>query len=178
MAPRLSSQGPQKTRPCPSRARQEGHPRRFTVIRGATSSALDLCSRRSSDRGRCLCRQGISRPLYSAEVQQRALTTASLDNHQHPELAGMAVKDPAAPLVRNEEAAVPVACLSMSQGLFEDTEHAAEQHTQAAGERTYAGGGSPSSWPLSSLPGSDGSSWVVSKMRRIAWSCWPAMYLA
>ena len=90
---------------CPPRARQEGHPRRFTVIRGATSSALDLCSRRSSDRGRCLCRQGISRPLYSAEVQQRALTTASLDNHQHPELAGMSVKDPAAPLVRDEEAA-------------------------------------------------------------------------
>jgi len=103
----------------PSRAHQEGHPRRFTVIHEATSSAPDLCSRRSSNRGHYLCRQGVSRPLYSAEVQQRALTTASLDNHQHPELAGMAVKDLAAPLVRDEEAPmliVPFRCC-LRQGL-------------------------------------------------------------
>ena len=35
------------------------------------SSGLELCSRRSSDRGRHLCKQGVSRMRYSAEVQQR-----------------------------------------------------------------------------------------------------------
>ena len=34
--------------PCPPRARKESHPRRTTAIHGATSMALDLCSRRSS----------------------------------------------------------------------------------------------------------------------------------
>src|SRR5260370_41001887 len=42
---------------------------------------------------------------YSAEVQQRARTAASQHDRQHPELAAMIVKRPAAPLVRDEEAA-------------------------------------------------------------------------
>src|ERR1019366_4761037 len=45
-----------------------------------------------------------SRTRYSAEVQQRALTAASLYNHQQPELAGTRVKHPEPPLVRDEEA--------------------------------------------------------------------------
>jgi hypothetical protein len=45
---------------CPSRARKEGHPRRFTVIHGATSTALDLCNRRSCGRGHLLCKQVVS----------------------------------------------------------------------------------------------------------------------
>jgi hypothetical protein len=45
-----------------------------------------------------------SRTRYSAEVQQRARTAASLYNHQHPELAGTRVKHPVPPLVRDEEA--------------------------------------------------------------------------
>ena len=40
------------------RARKEGHPRRFTVIHGATGSALDLRSRWSSGRGHHLYKQG------------------------------------------------------------------------------------------------------------------------
>ena len=47
-----------RTGPCPPRARKEGHPRRFTVIHGATSAALDLCDRRSAGRGHLLCKQG------------------------------------------------------------------------------------------------------------------------
>ena len=33
---------------CPPRARKQGQPRQFTVTRGATSTALDLCRRRLS----------------------------------------------------------------------------------------------------------------------------------
>ena len=47
---------------------------------------------------------------YSSNVQQRPLTTASQHDHQHTELAGTTAKRPAAPLVRDEEATVPVAC--------------------------------------------------------------------
>ena len=42
---------------------------------------------------------------YSTEVQQRLLTVAS----QHAKLAGTTAKRPGAPLVRDEEAAVPEA---------------------------------------------------------------------
>jgi hypothetical protein len=45
-------------RPCPPRARQEGHPRRFTVSHGATGSAPGLCDRRSAGRGHLLMRAG------------------------------------------------------------------------------------------------------------------------
>jgi hypothetical protein len=44
------------TRPCPPRARQEGGVRRFTVIHGASGSALDLCCRRAAGRGHHLCK--------------------------------------------------------------------------------------------------------------------------
>src|ERR1039457_374300 len=43
-------------------------------------------------------------PKYSAEVQQRALTTASQRGRQHTEQAGTTTKRPALPLVRDEEA--------------------------------------------------------------------------
>ena len=46
--------------PCPPHARKEGHPRRFTVTHGATATALDLCSHRSSARGHLLCKQGVT----------------------------------------------------------------------------------------------------------------------
>jgi hypothetical protein len=49
----------QERGPCPPRARKDGHTRRFTVIHGATGSALDLCSRRSAGRGHLLCKQVI-----------------------------------------------------------------------------------------------------------------------
>jgi len=54
-------------RSCPIRARQEGHPRRFTVIHGATDVARDLYGRRFCGRGHLLCKQGIrgSSPLSS-----------------------------------------------------------------------------------------------------------------
>jgi hypothetical protein len=42
---------------------------------------------------------------YSSKVQQRPLTTASQHDRQHTELAGATDKRPAAPLVRDEEAA-------------------------------------------------------------------------
>jgi hypothetical protein len=45
--------------PCPPHARKGGHPRRFTVIHGATGSVLDLCSRRSCGRGHLLCKQRV-----------------------------------------------------------------------------------------------------------------------
>jgi hypothetical protein len=45
---------PEEMEPCPLRARQEGHSRRFKVIHGATGSAHDLCSRRSCERGHLL----------------------------------------------------------------------------------------------------------------------------
>ena len=66
----------QEPTPCPPRARQEGLPRRLTVIHGATGSALDLCSRMSSGRGHLLCKQGVrgSSPLSSTceNVRQRS----------------------------------------------------------------------------------------------------------
>src|ERR1039457_282307 len=43
-------------------------------------------------------------PKYSAEVQHRALTTASQRGRQHTEQAGTTTKRPALPLVRDEEA--------------------------------------------------------------------------
>jgi len=43
--------------------------------------------------------------LYSAEVQQRPLTTASQPNRQHTQQARTTAKRPALPLVRDEEAA-------------------------------------------------------------------------
>jgi hypothetical protein len=49
----------QSVQPCPSRARQESHARRFTVIHGTTGSALDLCSHGCSGRGHHLCKQVI-----------------------------------------------------------------------------------------------------------------------
>ena len=42
--------------------------------------------------------------MYSAEVQQRPLTTASQHDHQHAQLAGTMDNCPEAPLVRDEEA--------------------------------------------------------------------------
>jgi hypothetical protein len=42
---------------------------------------------------------------YSMQVQQRARTAAIQRSHQHTELPGMTAKRPAAPLVRDEEAA-------------------------------------------------------------------------
>jgi hypothetical protein len=42
---------------------------------------------------------------YSTEVQQRPLTATSQRDHQHTNLAGATAKRPAAPLVRDEEAA-------------------------------------------------------------------------
>jgi hypothetical protein len=42
---------------------------------------------------------------YSAKVQQRPLPAASDHDRQHTELAGTMNKRPAAPLVRDEEAA-------------------------------------------------------------------------
>ena len=53
---------------CPPRARKGGHPRRLTVIHGATGSVSDLCSRRSAGRGHLLCKQGVgvSAPLDRA----------------------------------------------------------------------------------------------------------------
>jgi hypothetical protein len=47
---------------------------------------------------------------HSTEVQQRPRTAASSDDRQHTKLAGTTSKRPAAPLVRDEEAAVPAAC--------------------------------------------------------------------
>ena len=47
------------SRLCPPRARKKGHARRFTVTRGATGVALDLCGRRSSGGGHFLCKQGV-----------------------------------------------------------------------------------------------------------------------
>jgi hypothetical protein len=44
---------------------------------------------------------------YSTEVQQRPLTATSQRDHQHTDLAGATAKRPAAPIVRDEEAAVP-----------------------------------------------------------------------
>jgi hypothetical protein len=62
----------QKPEPCPPRARQESHPRRFTVIHGKSSSALDLCSRRSSGRVHLLCKQGVRvRVPYSTRQNTR-----------------------------------------------------------------------------------------------------------
>jgi hypothetical protein len=46
------------------------------------------------------------RGAHSTEVQQRPLTTASQHDRQHPKLAGLTVKRPVAPLVRDEEASV------------------------------------------------------------------------
>jgi hypothetical protein len=48
-----------------------------------------------------LCKQVVSPTKYSAEVQQRALTTASQHDRQRTELAGTTVKRRAAPLVRD-----------------------------------------------------------------------------
>ena len=42
---------------------------------------------------------------YSAEAQQRPLTTASKDHHRHTGLAATTDKRPAVPLVRDKEAA-------------------------------------------------------------------------
>jgi hypothetical protein len=52
-----------------------------------------------------LCKQGVSRVRYSAEVQQRPLTAASDNGHRHTGLPATTDKRPAAPLVRDEEAA-------------------------------------------------------------------------
>ena len=49
----------------------------------------------------------LMRHTYSAEVQQRPLTVASQHDRQHTELAGTTTIRPAAPLVRDEEAAEP-----------------------------------------------------------------------
>ncbi len=46
---------------------------------------------------------------YSSQVQQRPLTAASHHDRQHTGLVGTAAKRPGAPLVRDEEAAVPAA---------------------------------------------------------------------
>jgi hypothetical protein len=56
--------------PCPPRARKEGHLRRFTVSHGATGSALDLCSRRSSGCGHYLCKQGVRGSSLSSSTRQ------------------------------------------------------------------------------------------------------------
>jgi hypothetical protein len=45
---------------------------------------------------------------YSRKIQQRPLPAASGHDRQHTELAGMTAKRPAAPLVRDEEAAGPL----------------------------------------------------------------------
>jgi hypothetical protein len=57
---RGSDEAAKEPGPCPPRARKEGHPRRFTVIHGATDSAPDLYSRRSAGRVHLLCKQGVS----------------------------------------------------------------------------------------------------------------------
>jgi hypothetical protein len=49
--------------------------------------------------------RGSAPTTYSTEVQQRPLTAASEHDRQHTELAGATAKRPAAPLVRDEEAA-------------------------------------------------------------------------
>ena len=49
--------------------------------------------------------QLVSCTRYSAEVQQRPLTAACEHGHQHTELPATTDKRPAAPLVRDEEAA-------------------------------------------------------------------------
>ena len=70
---------------CPPRARQEGHPRRFTVIHGATPSALDLCSRRSSGRGHFLCKEEVSnssRPLMRRPLTRGPLTRKDRENEE------------------------------------------------------------------------------------------------
>ena len=48
-----------RVRPCPPRARQHGHPRRFTVSHGATGSTPSLCDRRFAGGGHLLCKQVI-----------------------------------------------------------------------------------------------------------------------
>jgi hypothetical protein len=93
----------------PPHARQQGRLRRFTVTHGASDNALDLRSRRSSGRSHFLCKQIVSRTRYSAEVQQRPLTAASEDSHWHTELPATTGERPEAPLVRDEEAAGPLA---------------------------------------------------------------------
>jgi hypothetical protein len=75
------------------------------VIHGSNGIARDLRSHRSSGRGHILCKQGVSRKRYSAEVQQRPLTAANEHGHRHTEPPAMTGKRPEAPLVRDEEAA-------------------------------------------------------------------------
>ena len=48
-------------------ARNDGHPRRFTVSHGASGPALDVCSRRSVGRGHFLCKQVLACRRYQQQ---------------------------------------------------------------------------------------------------------------
>ena len=54
-------------------------------------------------------REPMRQVLYSSQVQQRPLTIATQHDRQHTELTGMTAKRSEAPLVRDEEAARPLA---------------------------------------------------------------------
>src|SRR5262249_20181024 len=65
--------------PCPPHARKRDHPRRFTVIHGATNTAPDLWNRGSCGRGHLLCKVRIppSAARSTAHCDLAATVTAA-----------------------------------------------------------------------------------------------------
>ena len=77
--------------PCPPRARKEGHPRRLTVIHGATGIAPDLCNRRSYGPVHLLCKQGVggsSPPSSTCENDPGRILKEAIDTSWQSFTAG------------------------------------------------------------------------------------------
>jgi hypothetical protein len=136
-----------------------------------------------------LCTLGVSRTGYSAEVQQRPLTTASRPDRQRTKQAGTTTRRPGAPLVRDEEArarCVPDGRSTRGYsrspaGRRSRSPHVAESpgSRQAAPQTSQADGPATSPAPVPHLPGASPASdrafgWRPGQPVMILWPDLPA----